>query len=514
MTRNVAPPTLLSALPLRRTVNVNRGDQAFLPAALEILETPPSPVRMAMLVSVCLLFSTALVWGWFGKIDIHASATGKIQPTGQIKVLQSLVSGRVSGVHASNGMHVEAGETLLQLDLTEASSERNGIAAELASYRAEVARRSFEIDLARRAAQGFQEAEALSLTAQQVAIESLNISPRELGRWIMGLDSDVPDVMRDREYQVMQLGLTQLRSTLSGLFLQKKQKMAERERWMASISAESELVATLQARVAIYEQLHRSKFVARTSLLDATQSLQEETTRLASAKGQMQEAQAGIEVLDAEMLKAIDSFTSDDSQKLADASRHVDDLRHKLVEATARVEQLTLKAPISGTVQSFAITTLGQVVSPGQELMRIVPDDSELEVVAFLRNDDKGFVHDGQDAVIKVEAFPFVRYGVIPGTVVHVAKDSIPAADAQQVEGDPTRAAQQSQTPGGAQQTQNLVYPVTIRPAHSFIRADGSDQALSSGMTVTVDVRTGQRRLLEFLFSPMVEIGTSAMKER
>jgi hemolysin D len=116
--------------------------------------------------------------------------------------------------------------------------------------------------------------------------------------------------------------------------------------------------------------------------------------------------------------------------------------------------------------------------------------------------------------VIKVEAFPFTRYGSIPGKVTHVARDSVPAADALRSEGDPTQAPAASGTFRPAQQTQNLVYSVIVQPAQNFIHADGIDQPLSSGMTVTAEIRTGKRRILEYIFSPLVEIAATAMTER
>jgi hemolysin D len=175
---------------------------------------------------------------------------------------------------------------------------------------------------------------------------------------------------------------------------------------------------------------------------------------------------------------------------------------------------MTLTSPIDGTVQNLAVTSLGQVLASGQELMRVVPDSGTLDVTAFVSNKDIGFIHAGQDVVIKVESFPFTRYGSIPGHVVHIARDSIPSPDALRSEGDPTQAPNAGSLILPAQPTQNLVYPVKIRPDRTSIRADGVDVPLTAGMTVTAEIRTGSRRILEYVFSPLVEVAEGAMSER
>jgi hemolysin D len=145
--------------------------------------------------------------------------------------------------------------------------------------------------------------------------------------------------------------------------------------------------------------------------------------------------------------------------------------------------------------------------------MRIVPENSKLEIEAYVLNRDIGFVSIGQEAVVKVESFPFTRYGSVKARVVQIAKDAIPAPDANAIEGDPARA---SNTSGfaGAERTQNLVFAVLLEPETSTISVDGVDQPLTSGMAATVELRTGARRLIEYIFSPLVEVASRAMRER
>ena len=164
-------------------------------------------------------------------------------------------------------------------------------------------------------------------------------------------------------------------------------------------------------------------------------------------------------------------------------------------------------------MQSSIIANVGQVVTSGQEVMRVVPQDSKLEIEAYVLNRDIGFVSVGQEAVVKVESFPFTRYGSIKAHVTRIAKDAIPSPDASAIEGDPARASNAAGYAGG-ERMQNLVFAVELEPDVSTMSVDGVERPLTSGMAVTVELKTGSRRLLEYLFSPLVEVASRAMRER
>ncbi len=207
---------------------------------------------------------------------------------------------------------------------------------------------------------------------------------------------------------------------------------------------------------------------------------------------------------------------ADNVQKQADAARQrVDELEQQLFKASKRRQSMTIRSPIDGTVQASAITTVGQVVSAGSELMRIIPRDATLEIAAHLPNHDIGFVAAGQAAVIKVEAFPFTRYGTIEGIVDRVATDAIPEPDAQQLEGAAAKELESIIPTGNVQRVQNSGIPGDSQARHDAYRGGSrSPLQLSPGMAVTVEVKTGKRRILEYLFSPLAEISSRAMQER
>jgi hemolysin D len=243
------------------------------------------------------------------------------------------------------------------------------------------------------------------------------------------------------------------------------------------------------------------------------ETLQTQETTLAGQRGQLEEAKAAIIVLQKDKKKAIDTFIAENQQKLSEAERQADELEQKTLKAHVKTEHMTLTAPISGIVLGLTVTTKNQVLQSGEEIMRIVPDDASLEMEAYVENKDIGFVKVGQDAIIKVESFPFTRFGTIDAVVTHVSLDAIPEPDATTAEGMPTKSKKDSFF-GGAQRTQNLVFQVILKAKQDYMDVEGVKIPLSSGMAITAEIKTGKRRIIEYIFSPLVEVTSRAMKER
>jgi hemolysin D len=470
-----------------KTPGMNLGDREFLAPALEILETPPSPVHVAFLWIICALVVTALAWAYFGRVDIIAAAQGKFQPMGQVKVVEPLETGRVEDIRVGNGSLVLAGDVLVELDRSAALADAESARAELASARAEILRRKTAL-----------------LSAQ-----SHRFDPAPAIDWPDG----VAPALRERETRVLAADLGQLAAAVAAFDAERRQKAAEAGKLREIIATQKNLVATLQERVNMRTRLVEVKAGAKAAVIDATETLQYQITQEAKQEQDLVSSTAGLEVIARNSDKAVQDFISDDAGKLEDAERRVEDFAQRLAKAEAQLDHLTLRAPIAGRVQSSIITNVGQVVTSGQEIMRVVPEDSGLEIQAYVRNRDIGFVSLGQEAVVKIESFPFTRYGSIKAHVIRIAKDAIPEPDANAIEGDPTRVSNAAGFAGG-ERTQNLVFPVVLKPDAETIAVDGLTQPLTSGMAVTVELKTGARRMLEYLFAPLVEVASKAMRER
>ncbi|WP_434713595.1 HlyD family type I secretion periplasmic adaptor subunit (plasmid) [Rhizobium sp. YTUHZ045] len=465
----------------------SRSDNQFLAPALEVLETPPSPVAAALLLIICLLATIALAWAYVGRIDIIATAQGKIQPVGRVKVVQPLYGGKVVVLPPPNGTEVHRGEVLFQLDPTEASADEKDAEAALSSVQAEATRRRAALAAA---------------TATEV-----NRSAR------INWEADVPEKLRRREDAILSSELGQLDASLTSLRSQMRQKEGERDHLQDTLDEQASLVDTLQQRVAMRNTLVGENAGPMASVIDATETLKTQRTQLAIQKGEFADAAAGIDILGAEIEKTRSAFISDQTEKLGDAERQAEDLEQRLAKSRAELAQMTVRSPIDGVVQASVISTEGQVVTAGEEVLRVVPGGAALELEVYVPNRDIGFVHVGQSAVVKLDAFPFTEYGTVPATITKIATDAIPEPDAERREED-TAAAPQTSLFAGAERTQNLVFAVTLKLEQNAVRADGVDVSLSPGMSATAEVRTGSRRILAYVFSPLVEVASDAMKER
>jgi hemolysin D len=486
---NVSAPVKLPLPKAPRVPKIKRSasDNEFLAPALEILESPASPVRIWFLRSICALVVISLAWAWFGRIDIIAVAQGKFQPTGRVKVIEPLVTGKVAALKVANGSLVKAGDVLVELDQSENDADYAASNAELVSVSAEIERRK----------------KALS------AIKDHKIDAKSAVVW----KSDVPNDIQERENQILGAELDQLATTVASLKSQRDQRLVERDKLQDTIKMQKSLVDTLQQRVDMMQKLLNTKVGAKPAVINATESLKLQLTQLAVQEQQLSSLIGGLPVLDHEIEKAMAGFVVENSQKLSDAERLAETTKQRVARSQATIAHMTLRSPISGTVQAMSITNTGQVISSGQEVMRVIPEGSALEIEVYVLNKDIGFVKLNQEAIVKIESFPFTRYGTVTAHVSSIARDAIPQPDANLIEGDPTRAASSTMF-AGAQRTQNLVFPVTLVPDATSIQVDGQSVLLSPGMAVGVEFKTGSRRMLEYVFSPLVELTSDSLHER
>jgi hemolysin D len=473
------PITDLTALPVPRDDRV-AGDRDFLPAALEIIETPPLFRQTLLAYGLCGLILMAILWSIFAYLTTYAVATGEIRAVGETKVVEPVEKGQVSTIRAKEGDRVKKGDALVELNPTDALSARTIINDKLVSLRAEMARRRVEIDTARG--------------------EPIDTKPAIV--W----DADIPQKIREREEGMLQADISRLAATLSDLMAQRKAKETARDGFSTSIASENALITARSEHVGMHQQLEVKGWDSRARVLEALEPLKEEQVALSALQGDFADAVATIPVFDSEIVKAREVFVADDTQKLAAADRQVDDLAQQLTKADQALANMTLRAPIAGIVQASAVTTIGQVVSPGQQLMQVVPVDGPIEIVAYVLNTDIGFVREGQPAVIKIDTFAYTRYGTIAGTVTRVAGDAISGDEAlrQQKNASTLASRGPESNTTAAQQTRDLVFPVVVTPSKSTIEVDGKNVALSPGMSVVVEITTGQHRAISYIMYPLV----------
>jgi hemolysin D len=491
---------------------VSGRDREFLPAALEILETPSSPLPTALMATICGFAVIALAWSYFGRLDVHAVAPGKIETAGYAKVIEPLDSGRVAAIHVEAGQAVKAGELLLELDPAEAEADSRAAEDELNASLAEIGRRRYAIEAVRKAqakdhANSANVAEAMSYGSIEELAGQAALAD--------GRDSALPEEFRLREDAVLRADLTRLADALAATDRRMAEKVASRKRLGMSIAFQNTLMDTLNQRVSTRQEAIDLKVGTKINLYDAKEELQRSEASLASDQGQLIENDAALKQLESEKTKTISEFIADNENRLADASRKADDARQAFAKASARLARAKLHAPIDGVVLRTAVTTVGQVVTTGQQLIVITPTGARLQAEALVANLDIGFVRLGQEAMIKVDAFPFTRFGVLHGKVVKIASAAIAEQDAKRTLANATAMANVSQeAPTAPGQPENFVFPVTIALNESAMKVDGATIPLTSGMTVAVEIKTDSRRVIDYFFSPLAKIASEAARER
>lgn len=458
--------------------SVTISDREFLPAAMEIIETPPSPLHMAFMLTICGLLLTTIAWLCIATFEIHAVAIGKVQPNGRTKIVQPAEPGRVIAVKVENGSIVRAGDILIELDPTVPAADRAAIERTLHSVAAEIA--------ARRSLLVWVRSDAHASWPGQGGAET-------------------------NEAKLIIAEAERLRTTLDNIAAQRTEAEARRKRLAASIDARTKLIALLKERVDTREALDQRGQGYRAKVIDALESFQRETAVLIGDQGQLAEVDAQLLTLGSKQREHIAHFIADQSRLLLEAERKRDQTAQDLVKARSRDERMELRAPVSGVVQQLAVSTLGQVVQSGEALLSIVPLDAPIEVEAMVANKDIGFVEPAQPVVVKIDAFPFTRYGTISGRLTKVSRDAVDPR-APSVATEASTALRGGTNATGA--PQSLVFPVTVALDRTMITAGKNEIPLVAGMSVVVVIKTGERRAIDFFLSFVSEVISSSAKER
>ena len=516
-----ASPPPSSPQPSRPALPAVTGrDREFLPAALEILETPPPPLPIALIATISACALAALVWSYFGRLDVHATASGKIEPAGYAKVIEPLDPGKIAAIRVERGQTVKAGDLLLELDPAEANADSLSAQDALNASVAEIARRRYAIDAVRAAETEVQSAQDrldarstddAAPAADSGSVENLAGQAELKVAW----DGAVPEPFRLREEAVLRADLAQLSDALKALDRQMAEKLATQKRLNMSIAFQNTLMNTLNQRVSTRQEAIDLKVGTKIDLYNAKEELEKSEAALASDQGQLIETDAAIRSVRSEKAKTVSQFIADNENKLADAARKADEARQALAKADARLARTRLYAPTDGVVQQMAVTTVGQVVTTGQQLIVLTPTGGKLQIEALVANLDIGFVKPGQDAVIKVDAFPFTRFGALHGKVVNIASAAIAEQDAKRALANATASANVApEAPSAPGQPESFVFPVAVSLDETAMKIDNATIPLTPGMTVTVEIRTDSRRVIDYLLSPLAKIGSEALRER
>ncbi len=450
----------------------------FLPAALELIETPASPLGRITMWTLIVLVLVALIWTIVGKVDIIATAPGRIIPSGQVKLIQPFEIGVVKAIHVKDGDHVKADDLLIELDPTTNAADVDRVSHDLMQA---------ELDAAR-------------LTAALTGNADSFVAPD-------GADPAMVEASRHE----LAAAISQHQAKISGLDRQIAAKQAERDQAKSTIVKVEASLPIVQKRVAIYEKLAANEYSSKVAALEAEQQLVEAKDNRAVAQHELEGAEANIAALQQEKQGTEAEFRAQTMDDLSKAKQKAAEDTQEKIKAEQRTELQTLRAPVAGTVEQLSIHTVGGVVTPAQTLLVVVPEGAGLEIEAMLPNRDVGFVHVGQPAEVKVEAFNYTRYGLMHGTVAGISRDAVQSGGRK----DPHKPASDSDDPDEADNPQGSSSYVA-RVALSATAFDTEDGLLplEPGMSVTAEIKTGRRRVIEYLLSPLLRYKHEGLRER
>jgi hemolysin D len=428
----------------------------FLPAVLEIQQAPPSPIGRAVLWTILAAFTAGTLWTTFGWIDIVATAQGKIIPSGYSKIIQPYETGVIASIHVQDGQAVKQGDVLIELDSTLNRADQDRAFNEYRAAKVEATR-------------------LRALIKEQSTFEA----PPDAERAYVLLQQQL---LRDQlaEYQAKMAAAQHLVDQRQAAVEQTKENIFRLE---ATVPMETE-------RAEAYKKLLEHEAVTKMDFLQAEGQRIDKTQELAGQKKKLQQDQAALAEAEKHYRAMRSEFQQSKQAELSALETKATSLAQEVTKAGQKAGLQRLIAPINGVVQQLAVHTVGGVVTPAQQLLMVVSQDHPVEVEAQVENKDVGFVKEGQLVEIKIETFQFTLYGTIPGSVLTVSDDAVPIEKV------------------------GLVYPTRVNMERSTMQVEGKQLNLLPGMAVTVEIKTGQRRIIEYLLSPLLKSMKESLRER
>jgi len=473
-------PRLRLVKPVAHSRELTPTEREFLPPLLEIQETPPSPVHRWVLWTIIALILTLIAWSTVGQISVVATAPGKFIPDGRVKEVQPLESSIVKAIHVKEGQRVRQGDLLLELDPTLSGAE---LAANTDKYE-------------------FNQLEQARLMAELSQVKS-----RIPGSGQPAARVALEEHMRRAREQAHATKLAGARAMVE----EKTQALAAA---LATLTKYQETTAIALERESSARSLVDSGAISRVDYLQL--ELAQNRNDLAAQEKTTQQARAALDEASrtAEQVQRdrVADIYSDLDQRVTNEASLKGDL-----EKSRQLHALKwLRAPVSGLVQKLDVTTVGQVVTPAQSLVTIVPDGMPLIIEATVTNEDIGYIKVGQPVEVKVDTFPFQKYGSLKGTLVSISPDAEEKSAASRDTDTRSGASAANAAQKGSADNANsgYVYKVFVRTDRSQFRINGESRAVQSGMTVQADIVTDRRRVIEFFLSPVVKYLDEGLKVR
>lgn len=461
----------------RPKVERTRDQLAFLPAALEVAETPVSATPRYLGLSLIVLVVGLVAWSFFGRIDMVATAQGQITPAGQVKAVQSLSPGLVAKIHVGNGDLVNAGDVLVTLDPSEETLSQAEAAHQI--IEATISGACFRA--------GILVIENASRDMQTVIDDFLIRTFSNLFPFSAGIDLES---VADGHRLSLFAELNALEQATAAVQHEIVQQSADMSALLAEVEGIRQRLPLLAERELALRGMLEKTLTEHWRWLEANLSLLKARQMLRVGQHRIAEAAASLDGLaarpDAIIADAIASFR----QRVVEQDSLVAAGKLAWQKANTWNERRFLRAPATGTVADLAIHTTGGVLSAGDAAMSIVPAGVELRLTGVALNQDVGFLHEQQSVEIKVETFPYTRYGLLHGELVDIAATA------------------------RIDEELGAVYPISVSLNEQSVLVGDKMIPLAPGMTATAEIKIGDRRVIDFFLSPFKRYQDESLRER
>lgn len=431
----------------------------FLPAILEVTETPPSPTGRLVMWSILTLLVIGILWSVLGHINEVAVAPGKVIPTGQVKTIQVKNKSIVKEIHVKEGQHVEKGDTLVVMDPTSTDADYDSLNKRAAYY-------------------------ALDIQRLEAELNGTSFSPK----------SDPNLELKDitAEQSLYQSRVSQHRAEMEAAANAVNQKQAALNAERVNLNKYDEMLEIAREKERRLIELTKENAISEFQLFEQTsQRINYEKTAAAQldlinrAEAELSEAQAKLSNLDA-------AYKKDVMASLVESRKQYYALTEESKKADENQRLSTVVAPCSGTVYNLAVHTEGGVVTDAQPLMVIVPDGVELEFEVWAENKDIGFIKEGQEAEVKVATFNFQKFGMLTAYVDEIS------ADSNSDKSDPEK---------------NKRFRLLLKLDENTLK-ENPDIHINPGMEVTAEIKIKEKRIIEFFLDPFRRYTHESLRER
>ena len=432
--------------------------------------TQSPTLRVTAWLLIALVFSI-VVGSWIGKTEIVAQGQGRVIPSERTKVIQSHFSGKISKIPVWNGDKVQDGAVVFALDATEVASEVERLSAELD-------RQSRELVVSLAILQPLLEYDPASEDFRN----ALEVSGP-------GVSTTIHDI--EEIEALVYSALSTIRLRVLELDAEIEQVSAMQDTQRSRVNRAEKDFEIVKRRNASTEMLRDNGTISNATFLDRLREFRSIEAELLIAKKQADEFSTKKKLIRQKRHRILSELELQYREAIAESRNKIDGIKASLEAAQNRMKNTSITTPVAGYVENLKFHTIGGHVLAGEEIMSVVPLDSELEVEVFFNNQEAGFIKAGQKAHIKLDAFPAERFGVVTGTVQQVSKD--------------TRKVEQ---------ISGWVYTARISIDQPLISHAGTTFPISSGMTGKIDIITGERRLISYFFEPITRAIQDGFRER